>query len=213
MNAEETKDSSPGQHEEVNRIHDSGVEVGTEETKDQEIVFGTRKSKINRWVPHRWEEWYNQVVILSTLGLKSNTELAAIYKCTPPHISNILNTPQAAVIRKTMHDSVLKDMEAVNSIETITQKAMDRIRRVLNNDELFEKNTALVAGIAMKLIDRKFAASQPAAQSGNINVGSAIIFSSQDGDAMRAAIQKSKDADLINKDKPIEPPLRLLKNA
>lgn len=182
-----------------------------EEIKSSEIRFGARHGRINRWVPRRWEEFYNQIVILAALNLKSNTELAEIYNISPQHVSNIINTPQAAELRERIYNISLDNTKKI-SIEGMILKAMERINSVLSNDEVFEKKTEFVTGVAMKLLSHKMEKKEG---SGNINVsgGNAIIFSAADGAAMREALKKSAEADELNAGRPIEPPLKLLKNA
>lgn len=208
--SEKIQEAKPCEVTQDDRGNGQARQGDTEEVKDSTISFGERHGRINRWIPKRWEEYYNQIVILRALNLKSNTELAAIYKVSAQHVSNIINTPQAEELRERIFNIALDNTKKI-SIEGMVNKALERVNAVLNNDEVFEKKTEFVTGVALKMIAHKMDKKEG---SGNINVhaGQAIIFSSADGAAMREALRKSKEADMINADRPIESPLRLLKN-
>ena len=102
-----------------------------------------RSARINRprWNPKQWHPVYEEVVLLDSLGYK-NTSIAEMKGFTPQHISNILNTPQAKIIKQL----ILKRMEQKRDetveqrLEKITNRAMSRIEETINNDELAMKN-------------------------------------------------------------------------
>lgn len=102
-----------------------------------------RAARINRpkWAPKQWHPVYEEVVLLDALGYK-NKVIAEMKGFTPEHVSNILNTPQAKVIKQI----VIKRMEQKREetidqrLENVTNRAMARIEEAMNNDELAAKN-------------------------------------------------------------------------
>lgn len=102
-----------------------------------------RRARINRprWNPKEWHPVYEEVVLMDVLGYK-RSEIALEKGFTETHITNILKTEQASIIRKI----VIKRMEQKRE-ETITQrldriaeKAMARVEEVIENDDLAAKN-------------------------------------------------------------------------
>ena len=208
--SEKVQEAQLSQAAQDNGNNGQSHQIPIKEVKDTTITFGERHGRINRWIPKRWEEYYNQIVILRALNLKSNTELAEYFKVTPQHVSNILNTPQAEELRERIFNTALDNTKRV-SIEGLINKALERVSAVLDNDEIFEKKTEFVTNLAMRMISHKMEKQEG---SGNINVhgGQAIIFSAADGAAMREALKKSREADELNASRPVESPLRLLKD-
>jgi hypothetical protein len=207
------KETTVSPTEKINRTDVQVNQSPTQTPPGQEITFGVRRAKINRWIPRRWEENYTQIVILASLGLKSNTQLGIQFNFTPQHISNILNSPQASVIRKQIHETVVgtvsKDVPA--SLNAMAATALERLKTIIENPALVETKTEFIASLSLKLLAASGQVKDDSVSP--INVGKAIIFTATDAEAMREAIRKSNEADRLNEGRSIEPPLRLLREA
>lgn len=94
-----------------------------------------------RWNPKQWHPVYEEVVLMDCLGL-ARKDIALEKGFTEQHITNICATPQAAIIRELFRKRMAAKYEGTveERLERITQKAMDRIENVINNDELEKKN-------------------------------------------------------------------------
>lgn len=102
-----------------------------------------RKARITRprWNPKEWHPVYEEVVLLDCLGY-ARTIIAAEKGFTEEHITNILKTDHARLIREVFRRKleVKVDQTIDQRFETIAHKAMKRVEEVMNNDTLAEKN-------------------------------------------------------------------------
>lgn len=94
-----------------------------------------------KWNPKKWHPVYQEVVLLSCMGM-SNKAIAIEKGFTKEHVSNILRTPQAEIIRQL----TIKKMEQKHELtleqrfERLANRALDRVENVMEDDQLFEKN-------------------------------------------------------------------------
>lgn len=102
-----------------------------------------RAARINRpkWEPKKWHPVYEEIVLLDCLGYKG-VVIAEMKGLTPQHVSNVLNTPQAKMIREITIKRMQQKRELTieQRLEAVTDRAMSRIEEVVNNDELAAKN-------------------------------------------------------------------------
>lgn len=102
-----------------------------------------RAARINRpkWSPKQWHPVYEEVVLLDMLGYK-NIVIAEMKGFTKEHISNILNTPQAKLIKELTVKRMEKKREETieQRLDRLANKAMERLEETINNDELAAKN-------------------------------------------------------------------------
>lgn len=118
------------------------------EPPSRKAFFGKPK-----WVPKRWEIWHEQVVALSCIG-KSNTEIASHFGYTPQHISNILNTPEASLVRRRLLDNLREriDTSIPAKLDMIALKAVERLDSLINNDEIYERSPFAVVDRGLQVI-------------------------------------------------------------
>ena len=112
-----------------------------------------KKGGFKRWVPKRWSPVYDQVVLLSVAG-RSNTEIAKIFEFTPQHVSNIITTPQAALIRAEVSRK-LRERAAdtiPEKLEAAAAKAAQRVKDVIEDDDLFERSPFAVVDRSLKVL-------------------------------------------------------------
>lgn len=165
-------------------------------------VMGERKSKLTKWRPKKWEALYEQMVILSTLG-KSNVEIGAHFGYTPQHVSNVLNSPEAAltrrrileVLRETAHqgiDQSMKDLE---------EQSITRLKQVMYNDELFEKSPFAVVDRGLQVLKGvgRFKTAE-----GGTNIGRAVFIDVETAKVLREGIARADEAKRLNAPEPIE---------
>jgi len=143
-----------------------------------------RRARITkpRWNPKEWHPIYEEVVLLDCMGLK-RSEIASRIGFTEMHISHILKTEQAQIVRKLVIARINgKAQQTIEQrLETVTLKAMQRVEDVINNDVLAEKNPLGLFDRAITLLKgtRKI---QP--EDGGTHINRALIVSEQQFDKM-----------------------------
>ncbi len=111
------------------------------------------KARMTKWAPKRWELWHTECVLLSSAGL-SNEELSKKFGKSCQQISNILNTPQAAVLRKHALDNLMeRQMGGINDrLEALAVKSLDRVHELIFDDRHFEESPLGVVDRAIKVL-------------------------------------------------------------
>lgn len=113
------------------------------ELQQMEENRAARRARITRprWDPKKWHPVYEEVVLLDCLGY-SRKQIAEEKGFTEQHITNITNTPQAAIIREVFRKRMAAKYEGTveERLERLTAKAMKRIEDVIENDDLMAKN-------------------------------------------------------------------------
>lgn len=128
------------------------VEVHTVPTTEKEPE---RKARLNkpRWEPKRWHPVYEEVVLMDALGY-SNIEIAADKGFTVVHISNILCTPQARMIKQLIIGQIEKKrvLTIDGKLNKMAEKAVGRMEEVLDDDQFATKNPGGMFDRALKLL-------------------------------------------------------------
>lgn len=140
------------------------------EPTNPDAVTGDERVKVpavsNRknWVPKKWEPLFDEWVLRSVLGT-SNIAIAAHYGYTRQHVSAVLNTPQAKLLRRQLHDNLRKNIElkTTERIEHIQDKALSRMTQVIDDDQLaaaqpfamFDRSVAILKGTGIFKSDEK----------------------------------------------------------
>jgi len=116
----------------------------------------TKFKKVRKWQPNEWEGQYEKIVFESCMGA-SNTDLATKHGFTKEHISNILNTEQARLIKSqyvaAIRQGSLDLME--KQYGEIVSRSVDNIHKVLHRDDLtlnhpfsqFDRSVAALKGL------------------------------------------------------------------
>lgn len=160
-----------------------------------------KSASLRKWIPKKWKPVYSEIVLLSCAGWK-NTELAKKYDYTEVQISNILNTPQAALLRR----RVLEDLQgrAIKSIpaklEQIAQKTVDRLKTLLDDDEKFDESPFSVIDRGLKVLQGTghLKRDEDDSRRGGVNVRNAVILTKEHSDDLIDGLKRAKEAELLN---------------
>ena len=149
-----------------------------------------------RWEPKVWEVNYEEIVIASTIGL-SNEELAKKFNFTPQHISNILQTPQAALTRRRILDELQK--RALDSIPqrmtAIADKAVQRLHNLLHDDERYAQSPFAVVDRGLQVLKGVGVLREEK----NMQVDKAIILTGEQSTDLLEGLVKANRAKDLNK--------------
>lgn len=112
-----------------------------------------RPPRLTRWRPRRWQPEYERMVIMSVGGM-SNAEIGNALGYSKQHVSNVLNLEQAEVLRQEligrMREVAMNDIPA--RLHEITVKTVDRLHRMVHNDDLFEKSPFAVIDRGLEVV-------------------------------------------------------------
>ena len=148
-----------------------------------------RKGTFGRWKPKQWRPEYDRMVAFSVCG-KSNIAIAAQLGFTPEHVSNILHQPQAIELAEKLHAKLRENIEAniPMVLDEIAAKAVERIKRVMDDDDLFQKHPFAVIDRGMDVL-KGLNHLRNKSETGNgngstTNIGTVIISSQQKTDIL-----------------------------
>lgn len=164
----------------------------------------TRRARITRprWNPKEWHPIYEEVVLLDCMGYK-RSEIGARMGFTEAHVTNILKTPQAEIVRKLVIARINnKAMQTIEQrLETVTAKAMTRVEEVINDDELAKKNPLGIFDRAITLLKgtRKI---QP--EESGTHIHKALIVSEHQFDKLLKGTALADEARRLNAAEPVE---------
>lgn len=164
----------------------------------------TRRARITRprWNPKEWHPIYEEVVLLDCMGYK-RSEIGARMGFSEMHVTNILKTPQAAIVRKLVIARINnKAMQTIEQrLETVTEKAMTRVEEVINDDELAKKNPLGIFDRAITLLKgtRKI---QP--EESGTHIQKALIVSEQQFDKLLKGTALADEARRLHAAEPVE---------
>lgn len=155
----------------------------------------------NRWIPKSWEPLYEQMTLLSAAGV-TNLELASRFKYTPQQVSNILNTPQAKIIKKMLTDKLRSEMKATFETQTteLADVALENVSTVLKDKALLEKNPFAMMRASMEFMKGvgKLEGDKPA---GGMNVqNNNFIMSDKAAERMAEALARSVEIKQLHGD-------------
>jgi hypothetical protein len=106
-----------------------------------------------KWVPKEWRIEYDRVVAYSACGM-SNVAVAEKVGLTKEHVSTILNLPQAKLLMQNiqlrLRDKVTENIPTV--LDEISKKGVQRIRDIIDDDEIAKKSPFAVAKLALDVM-------------------------------------------------------------
>jgi hypothetical protein len=160
-------------------------------------VLETEDKKTERWIPREWLPVYAQVVIMDISGI-SNTDIAKDVGFTKEHISNILNTPQAALMRREVYEKLQeKALETIpRRLEAAAVKASERILTLLNDDTRFEDSPFAVVDRGMQVLKGLNHLAGEAKSS--INVDKAVILTGKHSTELLKGLEKANMAQEVH---------------
>jgi hypothetical protein len=158
-----------------------------------------KKGKLGKWVPKKWKADYDRVVGYHVVG-KENKEIAVILGFTPEHVSTILNTPQAQELKAKLEASLREKMltNIPETLEYVARKTADLMKKVVDNDQLFEKSPFAVIGMGMDVMKGLNHLKGGGNGAGPINVERAIIVSGESAAGLVAGFDKANEARRLN---------------
>lgn len=103
--------------------------------------LGVYLRKTPKWIPKKWKAKYTQIVFMAAQGY-SNEAIGNAYRMGPQQVSNILNLPEAIRMKNELCDNLESSLkEDINkTLEMTGRKAVERIKAVIYDDQLFEHN-------------------------------------------------------------------------
>src|SRR5258706_9458579 len=133
--------------------------------KDGEVrVRAPAVSNKKKWVPAKWESLFDEWVLRSVLGA-SNNDIAEKYHYSRQHVSAVLNTPQAKLLRRQLHDNLRKSIELKTEerIAHLQDKALLRMTQLVDDDDLaaaqpfamFDRSVVILKGTGVLKSDEK----------------------------------------------------------
>lgn len=154
-------------------------------------------SNKQKWTPKKWESLFDEWVLRSVLGA-SNVEIATKYGYTKQHVSAVLNTPQAKLLRRQLHDNLRKSIELKTEerIAHLQDKALSRMSQVVDDDALaaaqpfamFDRSVAILKGTGVLKSDEK----------GGINAKNAVFMAPELVRGILEGIRMSDKAKELN---------------
>jgi len=163
-----------------------------------ERVRAPAVSNSKKWVPKKWESLFDEWVLRSVLGA-SNVDIAEKYHYTKQHVSAVLNTPQAKLLRRQLHDNLRKSIELKTEerIAHLQDKALSRMAAVIDNDELaasqpyamFDRSVAILKGTGVLKSDQGV---------GGINAKNAVFLAPELARGIIEGMRMADKAKLLN---------------
>lgn len=170
-----------------------------------ETTVERKKGRLGKWVPKKWKADYDRVVGYHVVG-KENKEIAVMLGFTPEHVSTILNTPQAQELKKKMEASLREKMltNIPETLDYVARKGAERLKQIVDNDDLFEKSPFAVVDRAMDVMKglNHLKGGGNGSQGGGINVERAIIVSGESAAGLVAGFGKADEARRLNAGSP-----------
>ncbi len=111
-------------------------------------------ARANHWEPVEWRPHYEQIVLEICAGT-SQVEIARKYGLTKVHVCNINRTRQAAEIKA----RVLAEIQSGSKLtiearlKAASEKSIERIEAMLDNDELFADKPLAVSDRAFRMLE------------------------------------------------------------
>lgn len=162
-----------------------------------------RRGKLKKWNPKKWKADYDRVVAYHVTG-KKNVEIATILGMTPVHVSNILNLERAQQLKAKLEQMLRERMETniPDTLEYVARKTTERIKQMIDNDDLFEKSPFAVIDRGMDILKGLNHLKGGGNGASPINVERAIIVSGDNAAALASGFDKADEARRINAGKP-----------
>jgi hypothetical protein len=112
------------------------------------------RGSIKKWTPKKWRVEYSRIVAMKVKGM-SNIEIAKEVNFTPQYVSKILTLPQAVELYDKFQDKIQAEMliSIPQNLNDIAHKTSERLKALIDNDELFAKSPFQVIAAGMKVVE------------------------------------------------------------
>lgn len=108
--------------------------------------------RLTKWVAKKWKPEYEKMVAYSVIGW-SNKKIGLELGYTKEHVSNVLNLPQAEELKDKLAAKMReKTLSIPDTLQYVAEKTADRLRKVMDNDELFERHPFAVIDRGMDVL-------------------------------------------------------------
>jgi len=132
--------------------------------KFDNIDFGKRGAVCKRpspkWVPKKWRPEYEVIVAMDSMGMSRDNIIKEFFRLsgtlyTPQHITNICNCPEALQIKQKRSEQLREGQTLTiqDRLEQLKHKALNRVERIIENDEIFDKSPFAVVDRAFKVLE------------------------------------------------------------
>lgn len=164
---------------------------------EQEADRPPRQAVSKKWRPTKWEAMYDEWIVRSCLG-ESNLSIAQRYKYTPQHVCNILNTPQAKILRRQLMESLRKSIElrTEERLAHLQDKAFQRLTQLMDDDKLMESHPFAVADRSIGIL-KGVGILRPEG-AGVVNNKTTNIFTPEVSAMIAEGLRKAAEAKLLN---------------
>lgn len=149
-----------------------------------------KKGKLKKWRPKKWRAEYDRIVAYSAMG-KSNVWIAQQMGFDKVHVSVILHLPQAIELADKLQARLRERIETniPEVLGYVAQRTAERLKQVIDDDELFEKNPFAVIDRGMdvmKGLNHLRGGGNGSPQEGGVtNIGTVVISNGQKSDLMQ----------------------------
>jgi hypothetical protein len=150
-----------------------------------------------KWQPGTWTPEYEYILTLHCQG-KTNTAIAEMTGYCVMHVGHILSCKEAKKARNTIITSLRKN--TLERMEAVSQKALDRIETVMNDDELFENAPLAVYDRAMSYMK---GVNKLAGEGGNVttnNTQNNVVIGNDAASLLVAALNRSNQVKELHVD-------------
>jgi len=151
-------------------------------------VITEKKGTFGRWKPKVWRPEYDRMVAFSVCG-KSNIWIAKQLGFTPEHVSNILHQDEAVALAERLQQKLRENIEIniPTVLDEIAVKSVERLKAIMDNDELFQKSPFAVVDRGMDVLKglNHLRTKGESSNNGNTtNIGTVIIAPNQTSDIL-----------------------------
>lgn len=150
---------------------------------------------VDKWQPTQWKPEYEMIVSMHVRG-KTNIEIAKLTNYSEMQISNILTCEHAKVVKDEIIKSLRQDSKDI--MEKIGKKAIERIEKLMDNDELFENSPFGVVDRAMSFLKgvNKLAGDGPVTNNNTQN--NTLVIGDEIAERLVAGLEKANEAAKLN---------------
>lgn len=161
-----------------------------------------RAPQFKNYNPRRWHPEFDLMVVESIAG-KSNEEIGKLFGYTKEHVSNILSTQEAAVIRDRVRETINKEFDGKlkERLASIGAKCIQKIENFVEDERnlesvspfMFIDRVVKIAQSTSTLVNNE----RNTVNNNTVVNGNAMIINNDQANGLRDALSKSMDLDLV----------------
>jgi len=126
---------------------------------------------------------------------KSNTELGVMFGFTPQHISNILSTPQASLVRRRALETLREKVDGglPKRLSDLADKATQRVAQIMYDDAVFERSPFAVVDRALRVL-AGVGRLRNAEEARGDTTNNVLVLTGESANDIRDGLRKSREA-------------------